>query len=121
LSWARFGHADAILSDATIQGVNQLVVFVYTKHAVRAEAFDGNRPNNPDFFAVRVGLVVEVFELGLGGDGLVDLLLPGDAGLPPVGVQLLRSVRPFGIGFDCDISRGSGTKGPSFSMRPYAL
>ena len=55
-----------------------------------------NGPATRTFFLSVVGLVVEVFELGLGGDGGVDLLLPGDAGLPPVGVQLLRRVRPLG-------------------------
>ena len=54
------------------------------------EALDGERPGHADLLLVVVGLVVEVFELGLGGDGGVDLLLPGDAGLPPFGVQLLR-------------------------------
>ena len=56
-----------------------------------------NGPATRTFFLSVVGLVVEVLELGLGGDGGVDLLLPGDAGLPPVGVQLLRRLRPLGV------------------------
>ena len=67
-------------------GVDQLVVLIHAEHAVGAEAFDGEGPGHADFLLVLVGLVVEVFKLGLGGDGGVDLLLPGDARLPPVGV-----------------------------------
>ena len=63
-----------------------------------AEALHGEGTGDADLLLVLVGLVVEVFELGLGGDGGVDLLLPGDAGLPPVGVQLLCRVRPLAIG-----------------------
>ena len=51
-------------------------------------------PATRTFLLSVVGLVVEVLELGLGGDGGVDLLLPGDARLPPVGVQLLGRLRP---------------------------
>ncbi len=42
---------------------------------------------------VRVGPVVEVFDVRLGRDGGVDLRLAGDAGLP-VRVELLRLRRP---------------------------
>ena len=75
-------------------GIDQLVVLVDAQHAVRAEALDGERPSDADLLLVRVGLVVEVLELGLGGDGGVDLLLPGDACLPPFGVQFGRSLGP---------------------------
>ena len=61
---------------------------------MRREALDGERPGYADLLFVIVGLVVEVFKLGLGGDGGVDLLLAGDAVLPPLGVQLLRCRRP---------------------------
>jgi hypothetical protein len=71
---------------------------VHAKHAVRAQALDRERTGYADLLLVLVGLVVEVLELGLGGDGLVDLLLAGDAGLPPFRVQLLRGIWPFGIG-----------------------
>ena len=66
---------------------------------MRAEALDGEGAGDADLLLIGVGLVVEIFKLGLGGDGLVDLLLSGDAGLPPVGVQSLRRVRPVRIGF----------------------
>ena len=39
------------------------------------------------------GVVQGPHGLGLGGDTRVDLLLPSDAALPPVGVQVLRRVR----------------------------
>ena len=80
--------------------VNQFIVFIHPEHAVRREALDGERPGHADFLFVVVGLVVEVFKLGLGGDGGIDLLLAGNAGLPPVGVQLARATDrgPFGIG-----------------------
>ena len=65
---------------------------------MRTQALHGERTGHAHLLVIGVGLVVEVFKLGLGGDGLVDLLLPGDAGLPPVGMQLLRRVRPLGIG-----------------------
>ena len=87
-------------------GIDQLVVVIHAEHAVGAEALDGEGTGHADLLLVVVGLVVEVFKLGLGGDGLVDLLLPGDAGLPPVGVQILRRVRPLasasrGISHSC--------------------
>ncbi len=58
------------------------------------EALDRERPGHADLLLVLVGLVVEVFELGLGGDGGVDLLLPGDARLPPFGMQFLGASGP---------------------------
>jgi hypothetical protein len=64
-------------------GINQLIVLIHAEHAVGAEALHGEGTGHADLLFVVVGLVVEVFKLGLGGDGLVDLLLPGDAGLPP--------------------------------------
>ena len=67
------------------------------------ETFDGERPGDANLLLVLVGLVVEEFELGLGSDGGVDFLLPGDARLPPVGMQLLRRVRPAFIGLARDL------------------
>ena len=60
-----------------------------------AEALDGERTGYSDLLLVVVGFVVEVFKLGLGSDGLVDLLLPGDAGPPPVGVKFGGRVGPW--------------------------
>jgi hypothetical protein len=61
---------------------------------VRAKALDRERPGHADLPLVLVRLVVEILVLGLGRDGGVDLLLPSDAGLPPVGVQFLGVLRP---------------------------
>ena len=80
-------------------GIDQFVVVIDSQNTMRTQAFHGERTGHANLLVIGVGLVVEVFKLGLGGDGLVDLLLPGDAGLPPIGVQLLRRVRPIGIGF----------------------
>ena len=77
--------------------VDQFVVFIDGQDAVGRQAFDRERPGDADLLLVLVGLVVEGFELGLGGDGSVDFLLAGDAGLPPVGVQFLRGIGPFSI------------------------
>jgi hypothetical protein len=88
-----------LLGRVLIEGVDQLVVLIHAQHAVRAERFDGEWAGHTHRFLVLVGFVVEVLELGLGGDRGVDFLLPGDAGLPPVGVQFFACVRPFGVGF----------------------
>ena len=61
---------------------------------MRAEALDGERAGDAHLPLVLVRLVVEVLELGLRGDRRVDLLLARDARLPPLGVQLLRALRP---------------------------
>ena len=92
------GLLGSVFGAVFLEAVDQFVVLIHAQHAVRAEALDGEGTGHADLLLVVVGLVVEVFKLGLGGDGRVDLLLPGDAGLPPVGVQLLRRVRPLGIG-----------------------
>ena len=65
---------------------------------MRRQTFHGERAGDADFLFVVVRFVVEKFKLGFGGDGLVHFRLPGDACNPPIGVQLLRAVRPFGIG-----------------------
>ena len=43
-------------------------------------------PGDADARVVDIGLVVEILVVRLGGDGGVDLPLPGDARLPPLGV-----------------------------------
>ena len=90
----REGLLGAVFGAVFLDGVDQFVVLIHAQHAVRAEALHGEGTGHADLLLVLVGLVVEVFELGLGGDGGVDLLLPGDARLPPVGVQFLRRLRP---------------------------
>ena len=81
LAVSRLRVADAL------RGVDQLVVLVDAEHTVGGQALDGEGAGDADRLLLRVGLVVEVLEVGLGGDGGVDLLLPGDAGLPPIGVE----------------------------------
>ena len=54
------------------------------QHPVRRQALDRERAGDADTRIVGIGLVIEVFELGLGGDRGIDLLLPRDARLPPV-------------------------------------
>ena len=79
---AEFG----LLPLACFQRVDQLVVSIHPEGAVRGEALDGERPGHADLFLIFVGFVVEVFGIGLGGDGSIDLLLAGDALLPPLRV-----------------------------------
>ena len=57
---------------------------------MRREAFDRERPGDADAVIVEIGLVVEIFEFGLGGDRGVDLLLAGDARLPPCCMEACR-------------------------------
>ena len=77
-----------------LQGVDQFVVLIHAKDAMRRETFDRERPRHADLLLILVGLVVKVFKLGLGGDRGVDLLLAGDSRLPPVGVQLCWGFGP---------------------------
>lgn len=59
---------------------DEFIVLVDAEDAVRAEAFDGEGTGDADGLLVLVGLVVEVFGLGFGGDTGVDGFLAGDAG-----------------------------------------
>ena len=76
------------------EGVDELVVLVDGEGAVGGDALDGEGAGDAHFVAVFVGLVVEVFVVGFGGDGGVDLLLAGDAVLPPEFMHLLHIFRP---------------------------
>ena len=96
------GLLGPVLGPVLLDAVDQFVVLVHAQHAVGAEALDREGTGDADLPFVLVGLVVEVLELGLGGDGGVDLLLPRDAGLPPVGVQFLGSLRPRFVRFARD-------------------
>ena len=69
--------------------VDKLVVLVNVEDAVRRDALHRKGTGDADLPPVLVGLVVEVLEVGLGCDGGVDLLLAGDAGLPPLGVNVV--------------------------------
>ena len=62
---------------------------------MRREALDGKRPGDADLSLIVVWLVVEVFEVRLGGNGGVNFFLTRDALLPPFGVQLLCIPGPF--------------------------
>ena len=95
LSRSRVGDA--------LRGVDQLVVLVDAEHPVGRQALDGEWTGDADRLLLGVGLVVEVLGVGLGGDGGVDLLLPGDAGLPPVGVQFGGRLGP---GIDRALGQG---------------
>ena len=82
--------AGALLCDF----VHQAVVGVTGNDAVRRQALDRERAGDADARIVGVGLVVEIFELGLGRDRGVDLLLPRDPRLPPLGVNFLSLFQP---------------------------
>ena len=82
--------------------VDELVVFIDAQEAVRRQALYGEGAGDADLFFVLVGLVVEVFVVGLGGDGGVDFLLPGDALFPPVRVNSSDLLGPGVIGIAGD-------------------
>ena len=63
-------------------GIDGVVVFIHPENPVGTEALHGEGSGDAHGFGVFEGFVVEVFELGLGGDGCVDGGLPPDAGLP---------------------------------------
>ena len=66
--------------------MDEAVVQVAGDEAMRRQALGGERASDTDTGIVGVGLIVEVFGLGLGSNRFVDLLLPGNVGLPPLGV-----------------------------------
>ena len=74
--------------------VDELVVLVDAEDAVRRNALHREGTGDADLPPVLVGLVVQVLEVGLCGDGGVNLPLAGDAGLPPSGVQVGRGRLP---------------------------
>ena len=63
--------------------VDQLVGLVEGEQAVGRQALDGEGAGDADALRVVVRPVVEVLHVGARRDGSVDLLLAGDAGLPP--------------------------------------
>ena len=65
----------------------ELVVLVHRQDPMRRQALDRKGPGDADAVPVFIRLVVEILVVRLGGDGGVDLLLPRDARLPPLGVQ----------------------------------
>jgi hypothetical protein len=85
------------------QAVDQLIVLADAEDAVGGEALDGERAGHADLLRVLIRLVVEILELRPGGDGGVDLLLPGDACLPPAGVDVHGRDAPFRVRLDGDL------------------
>ena len=80
------------------RGVQQFIVRVHHQGAMRRQTLDRKRPGHAHLFRVFVRLVVEVFKLGLGGDGGVDGFLPLDAPRPPLLVQGSGAGRPVILG-----------------------
>ncbi|MDQ2695431.1 MAG: hypothetical protein M3Z21_08650, partial [Pseudomonadota bacterium] len=58
----------AVVAAGLVHAVDKLVVFVHRQHPMGREAFHRERAGDPDHAFVFVGLVVEVFVVGLGGD-----------------------------------------------------
>ena len=76
----REGLLGSVFGARFLQSVDQLIVLVYAQHAMRAQTLNGEWSGDADLLVVRVRLVVEIFELGLGGDGLVDRSALADRG-----------------------------------------
>ena len=70
---------EVVAAGRLADGIDELVVFVDGEDAVGRDAFDGEGAGHAHLVPVLVGLVVEVFVVGLSCDGGVDLLLAGDA------------------------------------------
>ena len=82
--------------------IKQFAVGTDAQHAMRREAFHGERACYTDFFFVLIGLIIQIFVVRLGCDGGIDFLLAGDARSPPVGVQLQCLLVPCRIRFAGD-------------------
>ena len=77
----RFAVAELGLCDISgpiIGPVDEFVVLVHAQQAVGREAFHRERSSDADLLVILVGLVIEVFVVGFGGDGGVDLALARD-------------------------------------------
>ena len=73
--------AARLLRDA----LDELAIFVYGQGAVRRDTLDRELPGHADGLFVLVGPVVQVFVVGLGGDGGVYLALPCNPQFPEFG------------------------------------
>ena len=93
----------AIAEPAVGQAAERLVVLVHRQRLMRRDALDGERSGDADASPVLVRFVVEIFGVGLHGDGGIDFLLASDAGRPPFGMRRFRFVRPAGAGFARDL------------------
>jgi hypothetical protein len=65
---------------------------------MRRKPLHRERPRHPDLALVFIRFVVEILEIGFSRNGSVDLFLPCDALLPPLGMQFPGFLRPFAIG-----------------------
>ncbi len=94
----RLGHAFAGLVR-----VDQLIIPIHCEGAVRGEAFHREGAGDAGAGLVLIRLVEQVFDIGLGSDGGVDLLLPGDARLPPGGMGGAGFLGPASVGLARDL------------------
>ncbi len=74
--------------------VLERIILVDRDYPMGRQALDREGTGDTGARIVAMGLVIEVLELGLGGDRGVDLLLPRCPRLPPFGVKLFRLRRP---------------------------
>ena len=97
------GHkVAAVLTGTGCCRIKQFAVRADAQHAMRREAFHGERACYTDFFLVLIGLIIQIFVVRLGCDGGINFLLAGDTRLPPVGVQLQCLLVPCRIRFAGD-------------------
>jgi hypothetical protein len=84
-----FGHIAGVGLQRAFAGIEDRAEAVVASggHAVRDEALDGEGAGDTNDVLVFVGTVVEQLDIRGLGDGLVGLLLPGDARFRPVGVE----------------------------------
>ena len=80
------------------ESIDQGIVGIAGNDAMRRQALDRERPGDANARSVGVGLIVEIFEFGLGRDRGVDLLLPRNPRRPPFAVNFLCLLRPIGAG-----------------------
>ena len=69
--------------------VHKVVVLVHAQFPMRGQALHRERAGHSNLALVLVGLVVQVLVVGLRCDRCVDLLLPSDSALPPLGMESL--------------------------------
>ena len=107
-------------------GVDEVDQFLLVRRddAVRRQALDRERPGDADLALVLVGPVVEQLDIGRLGDRGVDLLLPGDAPLPPSRVRSLAAAGHVGDGLTRDFpvleflaERGVQLRAQRFKLR----
>src|SRR5271165_7504064 len=78
-------------------------VFLQRQNAMRRKAFDRERPCDANDALGLQGAVVQLFDVGIAGDGRVDLLLPLAPKFPPGCMIGLHGVGPREISFARDL------------------